>query len=150
MRRTALLVSAAATAACVTVSMPFTAGSADDQGSPVYGVKIPAGFREWSLINVAHEAADLNDFRVVLGNPIAMKAFRDGTLPFPDGTFIARLAWKYVPSEQNNAVFGRDQSFVTGAPTNLEFIVKDSKKYAASGGWRFGQITNGKPDDEAV
>jgi hypothetical protein len=44
--------------------MPFTAGGADDQGSPIYGVKIPAGFREWSLINVAHEAADLNDFRV--------------------------------------------------------------------------------------
>jgi Cytochrome P460 len=150
MKRIALLVFAAATAACVTVSMPFTAGGADDEGSPVYGVKIPAGFREWSLINVAHEAADLNDFRVVLGNAVAMKAFQDGTLPFPDGTFIARLAWKYVPSEENNAVFGRAQSFVTGAPTNLEFMVKDSKKYAASGGWGFGQFTNGKPDDEAL
>jgi hypothetical protein len=88
--------------------------------------------------------------RVVLGNAIAIKAFQDGTLPFPDGTFIARLAWKYVPSEQNNAVFGRAQSFVTGAPTNLEFMVKDSKKYAASGGWGFGQFTNGKPDEEAL
>jgi hypothetical protein len=39
------------------------------------------------LINVAHEAADLNDFRVVLGNPIAIKAFQDGMPPFPDGTF---------------------------------------------------------------
>jgi hypothetical protein len=48
----------------------ITAGGADDQGSPIYGVKIPAGFREWSLINVAHEAADLNDFRVVLENPL--------------------------------------------------------------------------------
>jgi hypothetical protein len=150
MNRTVLPVIAAATAACVNVLMPFTAGRADDEASPVYGVKIPAGFREWSLINVAHEAADLNDFRVVLGNPIAMKAFQDGTLPFPDGTFIARLAWKYVPSEQNNAVFGRDQSLVTGAPTNLEFMVKDSKKYAASGGWGFGQFTDGKPDDEAL
>jgi hypothetical protein len=127
-----------------------TSGQADREASPIYGVKIPAGFREWSLINVAHEAADLNDFRVVLGNPIAMKAFQDGTLPFPDGTFIARLAWKYVPSEENNAVFGRAQSFVTGAPTNLEFMVKDSTKYAATGGWGFGQFTNGKPDDEAV
>ena len=110
MKRIALLVFAAATAACITVSMPITAGGADDEGSPIYGVKIPAGFREWSLINVAHEAADLNDFRVVLGNAIAMKAFQDGTLPFPDGAFIARLAWKYVPSEENNAVFGRVQS----------------------------------------
>jgi hypothetical protein len=150
MKRMIFLAFAGATAACVTVSMPFTAGGADEEGSPIYGVKIPAGFREWSLINVAHEAADLNDFRVVLGNPIAIKAFQDGTLPFPDGTFIARLAWKYVPSAQNNAVFGRDQSFVTGAPTNLEFMVKDSKKYAATGGWGFGQFTNHKPDDEAV
>jgi len=82
--------------------------------------------------------------------PIAIKAFQEGTLPFPDDTFIARLAWKYVPSVQNNAVFGREQSFVTGAPTNLEFMVKDSKKYATAGGWGFGQFTNGKPDDEAV
>jgi hypothetical protein len=59
MKRTALPVFAAATVAFVTVSMPFTAGGADDEGSPVYGVKIPVGFREWSLINVAHEAADL-------------------------------------------------------------------------------------------
>jgi hypothetical protein len=148
MKRTALLVSASAMAAG-TVLTPFMAG-ADDEGSRIYGVKIPPGFREWSLINVAHEAAELNDFRVVLGNPIAIKAFQDGTLPFPDGTFIARLAWKYVPSAQNNAVFGREQSFVTGAPTNLEFMVKDSKKYAKTGGWGFGQFTNGKPDDEAV
>jgi Cytochrome P460 len=118
--------------------------------APIYGVRIPAGYRDWALVNVAHEAGNLNDFRVVLGNAVAMKAFRDGTLPFPDGTIIARLAWKYVPSPENNAVFGRAQSFVTGAPTNLEFMVKDSKKYATTAGWGFGQFTNGKPDDEAV
>jgi hypothetical protein len=118
--------------------------------SPIYGVEIPAGYRQWALVNVAHEAGDLNDFRAVLGNAVAMKAFQDGTLPFPDGTIIARLAWKYVPSTENNAVFGRLQSFVTGAPTNLEFMVKDSKKYAMTGGWGFAQFTNGKPDDEAV
>jgi len=123
---------------------------AGSEAAPIYGIKIPAGYRDWALVNVAHEAADLNDFRAVLGNEVAIKAFRDGTLPFPDGTMIARLAWKYVPSDQNNAVFGRDQSFVTGAPTNLEFMVKDSKKYAETGGWGFAQFTNGKPDDEAL
>jgi hypothetical protein len=150
MKRTALLVLAAVTAACVTVSMPFTAGGADDEASPIYSVKIPPGYRDWALVNVAHEAGDLNDLRVVLGNDIAIKAFRDGTLPFPDGTIIARLAWKHVPSEENNAVFGRVQSFVTGAPTNLEVMVKDSKKYAATAGWGFGQFTDGKPDNEAL
>jgi Cytochrome P460 len=150
MKRISLMMLAAATAACVALSMPFAAGGADDEGSPIYGVKIPAGYRDWALVNVAHEAADLNDFRAVLGNAVAIRAFRDGTLPFPDGTFIVRLAWKYVPSAENNAVFGRPQSFVTGAPTNLEFMVKDSKKYATTGGWGFGQFTDGKPDDEAL
>lgn len=63
---------------------------------------------------------------------------------------IARLAWKYVPSDENNAVFGRVQSFVTGAPTNLEFMVKDTNKYAATAGWGFAQFTDGKPDSEGV
>jgi len=150
MKRISLWVFVAATAACVIASIPFTAGGADDEGSPIYGVKIPAGYREWELVNIAHEAGNLNDLRAVLGNAVAMKAFRDGTLPFPDGTIIARLAWKDVPSAENNAVFGRFQSFVTGAATNLEFLVKDSKKYAASGGWGFAQFTDGKPDDEAL
>jgi hypothetical protein len=148
MRRIQLLVFAAAT--CVTISLPFAAGSSDEAASPIYGVKIPAGYRDWKLVNVGHEAANLNDLRVVLGNDVAIKAFRDGTRPFPDGTMIARLAWKYVPSDENNAVFGQVQSFVTGAPTNLEFMVKDSKKYAATAGWGFAQFTDGKPDSEAL
>ena len=44
----------------------------------------------------------VNDVRAKPGNDVAIKAFRDGTLPFPDGTIIARLAWNCVPSEENN------------------------------------------------
>jgi hypothetical protein len=33
---------------------------------------------------------------------------------------------------------------------NLQFMVKDSKKYAATGGWGFGDFTNGKPGNEAL
>jgi hypothetical protein len=150
MKRFPLLVLAAAIAAGLTASLPFAAGGTDPEASPIYGVKIPVGYRDWTLVNVGHEAANLNDFRVVLGNDIAIKAFRDGTRPFPDGAMIARLAWKYVPSAENNAVFGREQSFVTGAPTNLEFMVKDSKKYTATSGWGFAQFTDGKPDSEAL
>jgi hypothetical protein len=140
----------AATAACFIVSMPSTAGSADDEASPIYGVKIAAGYRDWPVVSVAHEAGDIPDIRAILGNPIAMKAFREGTLPFPDGAVIARVAWKYLPSAENNAVFGRPQSFVAGAPTNLQFMVKDSKKYALTGGWGFAQFTDSKPDGEPV
>jgi hypothetical protein len=99
---------------------------------------------------VAHEEGDLNDFRAILGNDIAIKSYREGKLPFPDGTIIARLAWNYVSSEENNKVFGRAQSFVAGSATNLQFMVKDSKKYASTGGWGFAQFNNGKPAAEAV
>lgn len=122
---------------------------AGSEVSPIFGITIPVGFREWPLINVAHEAGDLNDLRAVLGNSIALEAFQHGTLPFPDGTVIARLAWKYAASDENNAAFGRIQSFVTGAPTNVQFMVKDSKKYATTGGWGFAQFMHGKPDDKA-
>ncbi|MGA8144656.1 MAG: cytochrome P460 family protein [Candidatus Acidiferrales bacterium] len=147
---TAILMSATATAACIIASVTLTAGRTGDQGSPIYGVTIPAGYRQWELVSVAHEAGDLDDLRAILGNAVAVKAFRDGTLPLPDGTIIARLAWKHVPSAENNKVFGRVQSFIAGPATNVQFMVKDSKKYATTGGWGFAQFKDGKPADEAV
>lgn len=42
------------------------------------------------------------------------------------------------------------QSFVPGSGVNLQFMVKDSKKYAATGGWGFGDFTNGKPGSAAL
>jgi hypothetical protein len=141
---------AAATSVSVDGSAAFTAGKTNDNSSPIYGVTIPAGYRQWELVSVAHEAGDYDDLRATLGNTLAMTAFRNGKLPFPDGTIIARLAWKYVPSAENNKVFGQSQSFIAGAATNVQFMVKDSKKYAATGGWGFAVFTDGKPGDEAV
>jgi Cytochrome P460 len=135
---------------CVIAFTTATAGRASDEAAPIYGITIPAGYRHWELVSVAHEAADFNDLRAVLGNAVAMKAFRSGTLPFPDGSIIARLAWKYVPSVENNKVFGRDQSFIAGAATNVQFMVKDSKKYATTGGWGYAEFIEGKPAAEAV
>jgi hypothetical protein len=124
--------------------------AADGDAAPVFGIKLPAGYRDWSVISVAHEAGANNDLRVVLGNDVAVKAYREGKLPFPDGTIIARLAWSYDSSDENNKVFGRAQSFVAGAPTNVQFMVKDSKKFAATGGWGFAQFKDRKPADEAL
>jgi Cytochrome P460 len=110
--------------------------------APLFGIKVFPGWRDWRLVSVAHEAGELNDIRAILGNDVAIKAYREGTLPFPDGTVIARVAWKYVPSEENDKAFGRSQSFVPGAAPDwyLQFMVKDSKKYAATGGWGFAQF----------
>ena len=125
-------------------------GRPDEEAAPIFGVKIPPGYRDWRLISVAHEAGNLNDFRAILGNDVAIEAYREGKLPLPDGAMVARLAWSYDPSEENNKVFGRAQSFVAGPPINLQLMVKDSRKYAATGGWGFAQFKDGKPAAEAV
>ena len=127
-----------------------TSAHADGEAAPIFGITIPPGYRDWKLISVAHEAGNLNDLRAVLGNDLAIKAYREGKLPFPDGTIIARLAWSYVPSEENNKVFGRSQSFVPGSATNVQFMVKDSKKYASTAGWGFAQFKDGVPVDDAA
>jgi len=134
----------------VVVYMAHASGRSDGEADPIFGITIPPGYRDWKLISVAHEEGNLNDLRALLGNDVAIQAYRDGTLPFPDGAIISRLAWNYVPSEENNKVFGRSQSFVAGAATNVQFMVKDSRKYAATGGWGFAQFKDGKPADAAL
>jgi len=159
------LVAIAMAGGMLAVTAPLS-GHADEEAAPIYGVKLPAGYRDWPMISIAQVGAPVNDIRAKLGNDTAMKAFRDGTRPFPDGTIIARLAYQQVASEESNKVIRAvaeqrglppEQiekllagSFVAGPPTNVQFMVKDSKKYAATGGWGFAQFTNGKPDDEAT
>src|SRR5712675_3500658 len=126
-------------------------GQADGEAAPIFGIKIPSGYRDWRLISVAHEEGKLNDLRAILGNDVAIKAYREGKLPFPDGTIIARLAWSYDPLEESSKAFGHLQSFVAGPPKNgVQFMVKDSRKYASTGGWGFAQFDDGKPADEAM
>ena len=123
----------------------------NQESSPLFVTEIPSGYRDWRLISVVHEEGKLNDIRAILGNDVAIKAYREETLPFPDGTIIARVAWDYVPSEENNKLFGVQQSFVAGSPKNgVQFMVKDSKEYASTGGWGFGQFNDAKPAGEAV
>lgn len=128
---TATVIGAAVVGVIAVAARP---GQAEGDASAVFGVELPAGYRSWQVISVAHEAGSLNDIRAILGNDIAAKAFRDGTRPFPDGAIIARLAWQYVPSAENNAIFGKPQSFVAGAPTNVQVSVVDRTRYSATGG----------------
>jgi hypothetical protein len=150
MKRFAYLSVAVVALTGAVVYMAHASGGSDEEADPIFGIKIPPGYRDWKLISVAHEEGNLNDLRALLGNDVAIKAYREGKLPFPDGTIIARLAWSYVPSEANNKAFGRAQSFVAGDATNVQFMVKDSKKYGATGGWGFAQFKNGKTDAAAA
>ena len=156
----------AAAALCisyVTKSTAQTAGKpqpqAESNASPIYGVTIPPGYRDWSVIAVGHlsdAGGKTKQLRAQLGNDIAIKAFREGKLPFPDGAIIAALHWIEVSSEDNDKVLAAGfpgaglQSSVVGSAANVQFMVKDSTKYAATGGWGFGDFKNGKPGDEAL
>src|SRR5215468_5190428 len=150
-RLTALLIAGATLAGVLGFTVRASRHAAAQEAAPIFVTEIPAGYRNWRLISVAHEEGDLHSFAAVLGNDVAMKAYRERKLLFPDGTIIVALHYRHVPSEENNKVFGRDQSFIAGAPANIQFMVKDSKKYAATGGWRFGHFQDGKPStDEAM
>src|SRR5450432_391918 len=131
--------------------MAPASGQADGEAAPVFGVKIPSGYRDWRLSSGAREEGKLNGLRAILGNDAAIKAAREGKLPYPDGTIIARLAWGYDPLAESSKAFGHPQSYVAGPARNgVQFMVKDSGKYASTGGWGFAQFDNGKPAAEAV
>ena len=137
-------------AAALVGFLVLTPARADQAAAPVFVTQIPSGYRDWTLISVAHEEGNLNSLGAMLGNDVAIKAFRAGTLPFPDGTIIAALHYRHTPSEENNKVFGREQSFIAGPPTNVQFMVKDSQKYAATGGWGFGHFNaDNKPVEQS-
>ena len=92
MRLSVFVLVAVAALTSVVANIDRASGEADGEAAPIFGVKIPAGYRDWRLISVAHEEGNLNDLRAILGNDIAIKASREGKLPYPDGTIIARLA----------------------------------------------------------
>lgn len=110
--------------------------------SPIYGVTLPNNYRDWPLIAPAHEAEPLNELRVVLGNPAAIRAYRDHTRPFPDGTVLVKLAWQHMQSPDFQS------ASIPGDATTVQVMVKDSKRYAATGGWGYGRFAGGKPVDE--
>ena len=137
---------ALSTTATAVVAIAGGIAIADDtrgDASPIYGVKLPEHYRLWPLIAPAQEAAPLDELRAVVGNDRAIKAYQQSTLPFPDSTVLVKLAWKHVQSPEF------EPASIPGAATTVQVMVKDSKKYAATGGWGFGRFIDGKPADEA-
>jgi cytochrome P460 len=128
---------------CAIASLKVTTGNADGDASPIFGVVIPLGYRQWELIAPSQETGSLNELRAILGNALSIRAYRNGTLPFPDGAILVKLAWKHVESTEFRS------AFVPGSATTVQVMVKDSKKYASTGGWGFGRFVNGAPVDEA-
>jgi hypothetical protein len=149
MKRIAFLLLAVVTVAGIVAFMAHASGTRW-RGLPDLWRHNPAGYRDWQLIAVKqlHFAGKGEQLRAQVGNDIAIKAFKEGTRPFPDGAIIAAIHWTRVTSEDNNKVldvpFPGTQSFVIGSRVNVQFMVKDSKKYAATGGWGFADFTDSK------
>ncbi|MDV2983772.1 UNVERIFIED_CONTAM: cytochrome P460 family protein [Methylobacteriaceae bacterium AG10] len=139
--RRRLLIPAAALA--LGLALTATAQEAGKPASPIFGVTVPDGYRAWQLIAPALEGEPLNELRAVVGNDVAVKAYTGGTLPFPDGTVLVKLAWQHVPSPEF------EPATVPGRATTVQVMVKDAKRYAETGGWGFGRFVDGKPVDEA-
>jgi hypothetical protein len=145
MRLIAFALVAAASMAGIAAHETNAPQQTNAQAAAPYVTTMPAGYRDYRFISVSHEAGGLNSIGPILGNDVAIKAYRSKTLPFPDGTIIAALHYTHSPNAENNKIFGQAQSFTPGTPTNVQFMIKDSHKYAATGGWGFGTFVDGKP-----
>src|SRR5277367_4189706 len=165
--RQIVLIAVAVTVTAVAGVAAYTksaSGQSNGDAAPIYGVKIPQGYRDWRLISVKRltgkqltgAGGALKQLRAELGNDIAIKAYRDGTLPFPDGSIIAALHWNEDSSDADNKALAEGfpglglASTFAGSAVNAQFMVKNSKKYATSGGWGFADFTKGKPGNEAL
>lgn len=119
--------------------------------TPNHGVTLPPRYRDWSLVTIAREQGRLDDIRAVLGNEAALRSFRSARRPFPDGTIIVRIAWSYESAPEDDKVLGDSVSHVAGIPKNgVQVMVKDSRRFASTGGWGFAQFNNGRPAAETV
>ena len=97
------------------------------------GITLPEGYQDWAVI-ASSQRNDNNTMRVILGNDAAVAAARGGnTNPWPDGAVLAKLVWK------NEALDKWPAAVVPGAFVHAEFMVKDSQKYAETGGWGFAR-----------
>jgi mono/diheme cytochrome c family protein len=128
----------AASASTTVPSQAQAAVSAQDK----YALKIPnglafsefRGYEGWSVISVSHNRDKL---AVILGNPVMINAFKAGIpgngKPFPDGAKMAKVHWN---AKVNAGEPGGPT--VPGAQHDVDFMVKDSKRFADSGGWGYG------------
>jgi Cytochrome P460 len=141
-RRSVLVASAAATAACIVASI-FLGGraiSAQDK----YTVQVPnglafsefRGFEDWPTVAVS-QAGDL--IEVILANPVMIEAYRAGApgngKAFPDGSKMAKIHWNAKKSAEAPA-----PTIVPDTLHDIDFMVRDSKRFADTGNWGYAQF----------
>ena len=96
------------------------------------GVEFMPDYRNWKAIS-STERWDNGTMREILGNEIAIEAIAENRInPWPNGTAFAKVAWLQTPPDDKGVVR-------TGAFKQVEFMIKDAEKYAATGGWGWGR-----------
>ena len=100
------------------------------------------GYEQWQVVGPSlTEAA--NVIRVIVANPVMIKAYEEGIpgngKPFPDGSKIVKLEWR--PKKITDPPFSASTpDTVAGDLVEVEFIVKDSKKFSDAHGWGFAMF----------
>ena len=97
------------------------------------GIQLFKDYHGWEVVAPSYRE-DKGHIRIILGNPMLIKALRDGVRPFPDGAVLAKVAWT-ARKHQRFPVATEPDKFV-----QVEFMVKDSLKYKATGGWGFARF----------
>jgi hypothetical protein len=106
---------------------------ADGPAPAPNGIALPQDYRDWRVISVS-ERSDSNTMRVIIGNDLAVAAARAGkTNPWPEGAAVGKVVWK----------LGKDPLWqpatVPAEVVHVEFMFKDSKKYASTGTWGYAR-----------
>ena len=109
-----------------------------------YSVQVPGGlafsefrgYEDWQVVSVSHNGDRL---ATILGNPALIEAYRAGIpgngKPFPDGARFAKIHWTAKTADDQPGA-----PIVPGALHDVDFMVKDSKRFADSGGWGYAQF----------
>ncbi|MCB1927029.1 MAG: cytochrome P460 family protein [Rhodocyclaceae bacterium] len=121
-----------ATISLAAALLPAMPAAAEVAAAP-NGIELPADYRDWRVIASSHRE-DNKTLRVILGNDAAIAAARAGnTNPWPDGSILAKLVWK----DGRHAAW--ESAIVPEEFVHAEFMIKDSKRYADTGGWGFAR-----------
>ena len=106
-----------------------------------YSVRVPnglafsefRGYESWQLVSISQNGSHI---AAVVANPVMIKAYLAGVPgngePFPDGSKMAKIHWNPTKMETFQA------ATVPGTQHDVDFMVKDSKRFADSGGWGWG------------
>ena len=126
----------------LSLSIAVVAAGVSISAQDKYSVKVPGGlafseFRGYEAWPVIAVSANRGMFAVIVGNPAMIDAYKAGVpnngQPFPDGARMAKIHW--IPKRQESYP---GEPTVPGTQHDVDFMVKDSKRFADSGGWGWG------------